>query len=439
MVGAFLKRFLVRENDVRSKVTQEMTAEKKAHNMAVYRKERHLAEYGSPWQRRRLARRSSTHPEILYYLAAHDKDRKVRQALLQNEALPLQATTVMAYDGNEDIRLVLVKRLVALLPGLSGEAYSRLYAHVVQSLGILAQDEVLRVRKALSSALQYDSYAPPAVAGILAKDLEREISEPILRFCAAVRDEDLLEILKGYPEDWAVEAIASREKVSTKVSRAVIGTGQKKAGRMLIENEEADINEELCLEIIARAYEVPEWQEPLARRKKLSERAAKALIEFSDAKVRDILVAREDFDKETIEEISEIFRRRLQFVAGEETVVSEKPAEKALRLYKEGRLDESALTDSLAMMDKDFLYVAMACLARFDTAAVRKIFDLNAARPVIALCWQAGLSMRFALQLQKDVMRLPPKELVYPRGGTDFPFSAEEMASCLELVGITLD
>lgn len=260
-----------------------------------------------------------------------------------------------------------------------------------------------------------------------------------MRFCAAVRDDDLLEILKEYPEDWAVEAIARREKISARISRAVIGTGKKQAGRMLIENESADIDETLCFEIISRAYEVPEWQEPLARRKNLSQRAAKSLIEFADRKVRDILIAREDYDKETIEEISEIFRRRLQFVAGEEVLASEKPAERALRLYKEGKLDEDALTDSLAMMEKDFLYTAIACLTRLDTETVRKVFDLNAARPVIALCWQAGLSMRFALQLQKDVMRLPPKELVYPRGGTDFPFTAEEMVSYLELVGIKLN
>lgn len=436
MIATFFQR-LWRRNEGSGKIFPPSVKERGRDKSASYRKERRIAEYGAGWRRRRLARRSSTHPEILYYLAAHDKDRKVRQALLENGALPLQASTVLASDQDEDIRLALVKRLVSLLPELSHESYSRLYAYAVQSLGLLARDEVLKIRKALSSALQHDAYAPPAVAGLLAKDLEREVSEPVLRFCTAARDEDLLEILKDHPEDWAVEAIARRKKVSGTVSRAVIGVGKWLPGKVLLENEGADIPEDLCFEIIARAYEAPEWQEALARRRSLSQQAAKILIEYADRTVRDILVAREDFDKETLNEISEVFRRRLSFSAKEDTAgIKESPKDKALRLYKAGALDEALLTDSLTTMEPAFLYAALSCLSRIEMSLVKKIFDLRAAGPVVALCWRAGLSMRFALQIQKDVLRLPPKELVYPRGGTDYPFSAEEMQGNLVLAGV---
>ena len=42
------------------------------------------------------------------------------------------------------------------------------------------------------------------LAGLLARDVERDVSEPILRFCAALSDRDLLDILKSHPASWVV-------------------------------------------------------------------------------------------------------------------------------------------------------------------------------------------------------------------------------------------
>jgi hypothetical protein len=38
--------------------------------------------------------------------------------------------------------------------------------------------------------------------------------------------------------------------------------------------------------------------------------------------------------------------------------------------------------------------------------------------------------------LQKDVGQVPPKELMYPKGGTDYPLSDEDLEWQLEFLGL---
>ena len=61
----------------------------------------------------------------------------------------------------------------------------------------------------------------------------------------------MVEILASHPATWASEAVAQRPKLSSKVSMAVLGTNNKKAGQYLIENKGADINEDVLHEIIS--------------------------------------------------------------------------------------------------------------------------------------------------------------------------------------------
>ena len=44
------------------------------------------------------------------------------------------------------VKIALIKRLTGLLPDLSQDQYAHLYAFAAQALGILALDEVLKVR-----------------------------------------------------------------------------------------------------------------------------------------------------------------------------------------------------------------------------------------------------------------------------------------------------
>lgn len=399
-----------------------------------YGKEKAIALSADIRARVSLAGNSDTHKEILYYLAEHDDSAEVRKEVARNRATPVQASPMLAGDRNEEVRLVLAERLVRLLPELNHERHSQLYAYAVQALGTLALDEVLKIRKALSSALQDYADAPPKVAGQLARDVEREVSEPILKFCTAISDDVLLDILKGHPATWAVQAIAGRKKVSKKISQAVIDTNDRPGGAVLIGNKGAEISEGTLAQIVERARDYPEWQTHLAARASLPPNMVRALARFADRSVRDMLMARADFDPKLVDEITEIFSRRLDFARQDEP--GKTPLQRAAMLAQEGRLDEETLADALGMRDRDFVYAALACLAETDLATVERIFALKAAKPIIALCWKAKLTMRFALRLQKELGHVQPRELVYPRDGTDYPLTRDEMLWQLEFIGV---
>ncbi len=398
-----------------------------------YEKEKVIAQSSNTRKRLALAKNPETHQEILFYLAKEDPDPAVRLAVARNESTPVQASPLIAADGSEDVRMALARRLVTLLPELGKETHSQLYAFAVQAFATLALDEVLKIRIALSSALKDQAMAPPAVVGQLAKDVEREVSEPILRYCVVLSDEILLDILSAHPESWKVQAIAGRPAVSGAVSRAVIDADDMPAGKILLKNTGADIGEGLLQDIVEKARVYSDWQGPIAMRKTLPPSVARTLAEFADASVRDVLLERADFDQQTIDDIAGVMKRRLAFAGA--TIPGETVGDRVMRLEKKGHLNEESIADALGMRDKEFVTLALARLARAAPDTVEGVFRMRKARPVVALCWKAGLSMRLALRLQQEMAQVPPKDLMYPRDGTDYPLTDEELRWQLEFLG----
>ena len=394
------------------------------------------AKEGSVGERRALAKSKGTRKEILYYLAQHDPDPKVRLAVVRNANTPLQASGVLAKDSDVNVRMALAQRLIRLLPELSADQQSQLYSYAVQALGSLALDEVLKIRLALSSTLRDHAHAPPKVVGQLARDLERSVAEPILRFCAAVPDEDLIEILKGSAQPWAASAVAGRSTLGALVSGAVIGTKDLAAGAILLGNIGAEIAEDTLQLVVEMAEETVGWQTPLAGHAKLPAAMVRALAEFADDSVKDILMGRKDFDAETIKDITATFKRRLDFAVEQAAHADEKPVKRVVREAKQGELDDEKITDALAMRDYDFVYAALALAVRSKPEEIRKIIDLHAPKPIIALCWAAGMKMRFALQMQQGPGQVQPGDLIYPKDGTDYPMTDEELNWQLEFLGL---
>ncbi|HPD82597.1 MAG: DUF2336 domain-containing protein [Alphaproteobacteria bacterium] len=404
-----------------------------------YERDKITAFQGTPKQRLSLAKRTDTNKEILFYLAENDPDPKVRKAVAKNIATPVHASRSLAIDGSADVRMELANRLVKLLPDLSVDTQSQLYAYAVQALGTLALDEVLKIRKSLASTLKDHAYAPPAVAAQLARDIEREVSEPILRFCVALKDDDLIEILSNHPAAWAAEAVAKRSKISALVSKAVIKTGHKKAGILLLRNKGADINEDVLETIIERAKEFPEWHEPLVKNHALPPEMARQLSRFVDARVRKLLEEKGQYDLQTTEIVADATRRRIELadeINKDKSKGSDNVVIKVNQLLSEGRLTEEVIADYVALRDEEFLIAALACLTGAKRQDLGNLFKLKKPQMICSVCWKAGLSMRFAFRLQQEVAHIAPKDLVYPRGGTDYPLDIKEMKWQLEFLGI---
>lgn len=390
-----------------------------------YEKERALAASKNKKERIKLANNPQTHLEILYYLAA-DADDEVRLAIAKNGATPIHNAPVMARDKNIDVRLALAHRLMALLPELSEEQHSQLYAYAAQALGVLALDEVLKVRLALTSVLKDMAAAPPTVVAQLARDLERQVSEPILRYCAALPDQDLLDILGESENEWVQEAIASRSRLSAKVSEALAQSKHISVGRALITNEGAEITDDTLARIVERARDTPEWHKPLCLRTHLPAFLMKEIVRFVDASLHKFILERTDFDTETRVEIEDTVKRRMRFLVDDKGERIS-PKDKVMALNQSGKLDEAVMSDALALREYEFIQMGLALKSKLPLPTIKRMIETRSAKAVTALAWRSGMSMRFALELQRELAKVPHGELIYPRNGTDFPLSNEEM------------
>ena len=390
-----------------------------------YEQEKERAKSKNTQDRVKLARNPKTHLEILYYLA-EDDDAQVRRAVASNPATPVQVSENLAKDVDTDVKINLIQRLSALLPALSEEQHAHLYAFAVQALGVLALDEVLKVRLALTSVLKDHAYAPPEVAKQLARDMERQVSEPILRYCAALSDQDLLDILTEHPSDWVAEAVASRVVVEEPVSDGVIDTKSRPGGQALILNKGAKISEATMHKIIEIARETPEWHKPLALRKHLSRDIIQDIMVFIDKSLHSMILNKTDFDPETRKTIRKTVTRRMGFLVDKDGSRID-PRLKAKKLFKQEQLDDDAVGDALALREYDFVMYSLSLKTGLNENMVKHILDTKSAKAATALVWKAGLGMRLALEVQKQILKLAPRDLLYPRAGADYPLSEEDM------------
>lgn len=393
-----------------------------------YMEERNVAQSGDKSKRLELAKKENTHQEVLYYLAEHDPDKDVRKAVAKNPLTPIHATTVLSKDKDIDVRMALLKRLVHLLPDLTDEEYSSLYAHVVQALSNLALDEVIKIKRTLSATLKDKGYTPPQVASQLAKDVEREVSEPILKYCITIPDEELINIVRQTQFEWAARAIAQREKLEEDVSQAVFERSEDfpKAGEDLIKNQGAKLSADTLHFIIERAKDRPEWHKPLATRSDLPADMVTSIAGFVSSKLRKLMLKQNDFDDKTCEEITEAAKRRMTFLQDRQGNAI-KPEKKFENLIRDGHLDEEAIGDALALREYNFVKQALAYRADLAAETVQRMLDTKSPKTVVSLCWKADLSMRMALTIQQELVKINPKEIIYPRRGKTYPLDQETM------------
>ena len=401
-----------------------------------YEHEKKIAQSLDLAARLKLAKSPATQAEILYYLAQHDDAASVRGAVAANNSTPFQANKIMAVDKDEDVRISLAERLVKLLPDLSQDTQSQLYAYTVEALETLAADEVTKIRIVLAECLKKELHAPPQVIQKLARDIERQVAEPILHHCMAVPDDVLLEILANHPAAWKVEAIAQRRFVSASVSEAVVDAYNETAGVLLLDNKDADITKSTLFKIVEKSKAFKSWQKPLAVRTFLPPDIAKKMAEFVDDSVRSLILKRTDLDAEITSELSEKFRGDLQKLEQDDEQQMS-PEDRVRKLIVDKALNEDILIGAMDHRERVFAVVVLAALARTSRSSMENIMGMGKPKPIIAICHRAGLSMRTCLRVQQELAKIPSRELIYPRGGTDYPLEPEDLKWQLDFLGLT--
>lgn len=399
-----------------------------------------VARDGDDDARTALARRDDTAPELLYFLS-QDPVVEIRRAVAENPSTPRQADLVLAQDPDIGVRCLLARKIVGT--GLGDDQRSQLWRMGFTILETLMRDKAIRVRRALAEAIKHMFAAPHDVVAGLATDSDARVAVPVLRHSPVLTDDDLVGIVESGSPDWAHQAIAARETVSERVSSALVNAGATPTVTRLLKNGQAEIGEPALEKIVDRAPTVEAWHEPLVRRPSLPARLAQKIAGFVSGQLKTILAGNSAKQPTAA---GETVRRDAagselpENAAGssprtrDENDRLESSKDRARRLHAAGKLTEPVIEMAFAAGEKEFVMAALALRAGVPLWGVERIVNGATGKGMTALCWKAGLQMRFAIELQRRLARVPPSKVVLARDGFDYPFTDEDMRSRLDLL-----
>lgn len=363
--------------------------------------------------------------DVLHYLAQHG-ELATRRAVASNKGAGPHTNDLLAEDEDVDVRTALARKIAQLFPGLLNEEQTRLRDMTLATLEKLARDEVAYVRAVLAEEIAHLRCVPKTIVKELAKDKSADVAAPILEFSPLLDDRDLIEVVTAARASAVLTAVARRKALGEDVSHAIAAKLDVASISALLANTTANIRTHTLDTIIANAAEVSEWHGQLVLRAELSNTAIKRLADFVSSAYLEMLSARTGLDRS----LQKFLKRRVDERRAEDHKSEE--SEKAPVLdfdeaLRKGLVDESFVANAIQISQKDTVIRALSLLAKTNDVIIRKILESGSAQAVTALVWHAGLSMRVAFKLQGQIMRLSGGALLYPRNGTDFPLSEQEM------------
>jgi len=396
-----------------------------------YDEAKKLANHEDASVRLNLARRSDTVPEILYFLA-EDPSPEVRLAIAKNLNSPYQADLLLSRDGNTDVRTGLAEKISKLVPGLSGNQLDKVHKAATEVLKQLARDEAIKVRQVLSETLKDVANAPAEIINRLARDVDWVVCAPVLEHSPVLNEDDLLEIINSKPVEGALSAISARKGVSESITDAIYDSDDVGAIGVMLANKSAQIREDTLDKIITRSVTVEQWHAPLVERPKLSQAAALRLADYVSDNLLEQLEGRGDLSPEMIGAVRKEFSRRMGKAEGE-VKAKLSPEERAGKLFADGKLTDSEISDACHSGDVEFVKKSLVLKSKLGFAVVEQILEMASPKSVLALCWKARLDIKTAVLVQKRIARIPPSEVQGGSGGK-YPYTDDEMEWQLDFI-----
>ena len=380
----------------------------------------------------KLAASPTTPSDILCFLARDDAIT-VRAAVALNPSVGAAGDKRLAGDGDERVRLLVARKLAT---SLSAPAEAALRERALAILSTLVQDEAVRIRTAIAVIVAELPDLPRDLLLALANDSAVSVSEPMLRLSPLLSTEDLLGLLETPPHEAAATSIACRSNLPDAVADAIAASADSAAIQALLSNGAASIKEGTLDVLIARAEHEPGWHEPLVRRPRLSDHAARALSEIVAAHLLKVLTERSDLSPGAVSDIQQRLDQQLaKHPAPVARVSDEALLEEARGLDTMGDLTEAVVLAALRSGDIRRASALLAVAASVPLAVMDRAASLRSAKGLISLVWKAGFSMRTAGPVQALIGQLGPEAAMLPAASGGYPLTPEELGWQLDFLG----
>jgi uncharacterized protein (DUF2336 family) len=394
-----------------------------------YEESKEYAASESHAERKALAKRTDVKPEVLYFLA-EDKSPTVRRKVATNPSTPRQADMILATDSVDEVRCDLALKIGRLVPNISETESARLQEVTFKVLETLASDALPRVRKIVADQIKHADNVPKNIIDQLARDVELIVAAPILEYSPLLTDEDLLEIISDGTAQGGLNAIARRSSVNPDVSDAIVAARDIPAVAVLLANKNAQIREETLDQIVEGAADQEPLHEPLVTRPEMSQNSLRRISSFVSLSLLDILSEKHNLDDETEKVVRQKVKEGLK--TKDVTKGETKAQDEAQKLIDNDELNDESAMKMVKGRKHDVLVRAMAIKAEVPVSIGKKIIESKSGKTVTALVWKAGLSMRSALEIQREVAKVPPNEIVNARDGVEYSLTEDEMSWYLD-------
>ena len=222
----------------------------------------------------------------------------------------------------------------------------------------------------------------------------------------------------------------------------IIQGGDAEAITALLANDQATIAVEDLDFLIDQAAGNEAWHKPLVHRPNLSFEAVKKIALFVCSTLLKVLLQRNKIDETTAAELIQELNARISspdLAQVMEGIVKascydqghQSAYDKAQQDFVNGNLTEDTLDEALFEDEAGYVIEGIAIQAGVSAAVVEKAVKLRKPKMLVALCWKAHLSMRFAVKVQQHLARIMPPKLIHARNGVDYPMKEPEMLSLL--------
>lgn len=266
-----------------------------------------------------------------------------------------------------------IGRMVRDLP--LSDAERRLSSQIFE---VLSRDVAEEVRRALAVTLRLSDNLPPAIANRLINDID-SIAVPILASSPSVSDDALITILRSRA-GVKTQAIATRHRLSKKVSQAVITFGDSQAVLALAANDTALISKEDAARLVKLAEDDDLIRDAALRRQDMPQDLAVALIHQHVQHIDENLAPETDDHNRIAQETGQ--RAQAHWSSADWSPDAVKAYVDAL--VSQDRLDEATIARAAGQGDWRFVQLALAKLAGISSAKAGMIvldtrtFGLNA-------------------------------------------------------------
>lgn len=253
---------------------------------------------------------------------------------------------------------------------------------------ILAADAEVRVREALSEALNDCPDLPQGVAVALANDVN-SVALPVIMNSLVLTDDDLVAIIRSGEAEKQTN-VAKRSTLSAVVSSNLAATTNETAITTLIANPGADIPEYSLSSVLERYGSLSGVQDAMAERARLPVAVSEKLVALVGDRLYDRLLNQKSISDKMATDI--IMRMRSRLIM---SLSSESDDERLWALidslHRNGRLPPALVIRSACMGDMRFFEAAMATRAGIPLENAIQLIQDPGGRGLAALCRRADI------------------------------------------------